>query len=349
MGSPSDGASSVATDVYDRPLQSLRISVIDRCDLRCGYCMPEEEYVWLPKTDILTLGEIGTVVEAFTMVGVRKVRLTGGEPLLRTGVVELVGRLATIERIEDLAMTTNGTQLSRYAESLRRAGLHRVTVSLDSLKSARFEMLTRRAHLDRVIEGIEVAAEAGFRELKINTVVMRNFNDDELADLIAFGKRTGAEIRFIEYMDVGGATLWSPERVLSKGEILERIVANLGPVEPVGGRGSAPAESFRLEDGTRFGVIASTTEPFCGACDRSRLTADGWWYQCLYAQEGINLREMIRNGSSNGELTATIRRLWESRVDRGAEDRLSAPGRGALYQVEELKLDPHREMHTRGG
>ena len=310
--------------------------------------MPEEEYVWLQKTDILTLEEIATVVAAFCAVGVAKVRLTGGEPLLRPGVVELVERLARDSSISDLAMTTNGTQLSRLAPSLRVAGLNRLTISLDTLKSARFEMLTRRRSLDKVLQGIRDAVAAGFDGLKINTVVMRDFNDDELVDILTFGSELGAQIRFIEYMDVGGATLWSAERVFSKAEILERIESSLGSAEPIGGRGSAPAERFRLPDGTVFGVIASTTEPFCRDCDRSRLTADGLWYHCLYAQEGIELRQLIRDGNSD-ELAATIRRMWESRVDRGAEERFADPRRTALYQVEELKLDPHREMHTRGG
>ena len=311
--------------------------------------MPEEEYTWLRNTDILTLEEIARVVDAFCQVGVSKVRLTGGEPLLRPGVSELVSRLSHNSRIEDLAMTTNATRLSRWCKPLREAGLSRITISLDSLKAARFEMLTRRKSLDKVLEGIREAAAAGFREVKINSVVMRDFNDDELGDLLTFGRDVGAEIRFIEYMDVGGATLWSAERVFSRAEILESIESTHGAIEPLGARGPAPAERFRLQDGTVFGVIASTTEPFCGSCDRSRLTADGMWYQCLYAQDGIDLREIVRNGGTDAELVATIKRMWQGRVDRGAEERLADPRRGVLYQVEELKLDPHREMHTRGG
>ena len=311
--------------------------------------MPEEDYTWLRNTDILTLEEIATVVDAFCQVGVRKVRLTGGEPLLRPGVVELVDRLSHNPRIDDLAMTTNGTRLSRWSKALKEAGLNRITISLDSLKPARFEMLTRRTCLDKVLEGIGEAAACGFADVKINTVVMRDFNEDELADLITFGREVGAEIRFIEYMDVGGATLWSPQRVFSRAEILKSIESTLGDIEPAGARGAAPAERFRLQDGTVFGIIASTTEPFCGSCDRSRLTADGLWYHCLYAEDGIDLREMVRDGGATNDLSATIRRMWQGRVDRGAEERLAEPRRDVLYQVEELKLDPHREMHTRGG
>ena len=343
-------AQQLTLDRYDRPPASLRISVIDRCDLRCAYCMPEEDYTWLPREDILSFDQVERAVEAFSAVGARRVRLTGGEPLLRTGLVELVERLAGKEGVDDLALTTNATQLGQWAEPLHNAGLQRVTVSLDSLNPARFETLTRRAVLDRVLGGIREASRVGFSSLKINAVIMRGFNDDEIADLLEFGREVGAEVRFIEYMDVGGATLWSMERVMSKEQILERIRTHYGAdVEATGGRNSAPAERFRLPDGTVFGIVTSTTEPFCGSCDRSRLTADGMWYLCLYARDGVNLGEMLRAGASSTELAAEIRRVWQGREDRGAEMRLADPTRGALYQVVELKEDPHREMHTRGG
>ena len=337
-----------AADVYGRPLQSLRISVIDRCDLRCAYCMPEEDYAWLPKADILTFDEILVLVDAFAANGVRRIRLTGGEPLLRARLPDLIASLD--ERgLDDIALTTNATQLARHARALREAGLRRVTVSLDSLKPARFETLTRRAAIDDVIAGIEASAEAGFESLKINTVVMRDFNDDEIVDLVAFGRSVGAEVRFIEYMDVGGATLWQPERVYSREEILERLQGHYGPASAEGGRGNAPAESFRLPSGERFGIISSTTSPFCGSCDRSRLTADGLWYLCLYARDGIDLREPLRRGIPAEELSQRIAEGWSRRRDRGAEERVRAPVRGALYQIDELRQDPHREMHTRGG
>jgi len=282
-------------------------------------------------------------------VGVRKVRLTGGEPLLRAGIVDLVERLAAKEAVKDVAMTTNGTQLTRWAAPLRRAGLHRVTVSLDSLKPARFETLTRRAALEDVLHGIREAGQCGFREVKINTVVIRDFNDDELVDLIEFGREVGSEVRFIEYMDVGGATLWSMARVVPKSEVLARISAHFGDLSVEEGRGTAPAERYVLPDGTRFGVVASTTEPFCSTCDRSRVTADGMWYLCLYARDGMDLRQLLRDGISGHELAERVRSVWRTRTDRGAEDRELEPRRSALYQIEELKLDPHREMHTRGG
>jgi len=336
-------------DVHGRTLASLRLSVIDRCDLRCAYCMPEENYRWLPAGDILTFDEIDRTVDAFVEAGVRKVRLTGGEPLLRAGIDELVERLAAKEAVKDLAMTTNGTQLARWAAPLRRAGLHRVTVSLDSLKPARFETLTRRAALEAVLHGIREAGQCGFREVKINTVVIRDFNDDELVDLIEFGREVGSEVRFIEYMDVGGATLWSMERVVPKSEVLARIAAHFGDLSVEAGRGTAPAERYLLPDGTRFGVVASTTEPFCSTCDRSRVTADSMWYLCLYARDGMDLRQLLRDGISSHELAERVRSVWRTRTDRGAEDRELEPLRSALYQIEELKLDPHREMHTRGG
>jgi len=346
---PEETAVAATVDLHGRPLRSLRISVIDRCDLRCSYCMPEEEYTWLPASDILTFDEIEEVVGAFTRLGVRRVRLTGGEPLLRGSIVELVERLAALGQLEDLAITTNGTQLERLAAPLRRAGLGRVTVSLDSLRPDRFEQLTRRAALDRVLAGLRAAAAAGFEQLKINTVVMRDFNDDELGQLLALAREVGAQIRFIEYMDVGGATQWSMDRVVPRREILERIARIGGPVTAAPVRGNAPAESFALADGTRFGVIASTTEPFCGQCDRSRVTADGMWYTCLYARDGLNLRDLLRDGAESGDLVEQIHRAWMERKDKGAQERLAEPQRGALYQIDELKQDPHREMHTRGG
>lgn len=342
-------ATRPAIDQLARPLNSLRVSVIDRCDLRCSYCMPEEHYTWLPQEDVLSFAEIGTLVDAFVLAGVRKVRLTGGEPLLRHGLPELVARLREQSAIEDLALTTNATHLAQLAGPLRQAGLDRVTVSLDSLQPERFKRLVRRDALAQVLEGIRAAGAAGFASLKINTVVMRGVNDDELEALLEFGRQVGGEVRFIEYMDVGGATLWSMDKVCAKAQILARLEERYGPIIPCGPQGAAPAERFRLQDGTCFGIIASVTEPFCRACDRSRLTADGQWYLCLYAREGMDLRRLVRAGHPPEELAAFIRQGWEGRTDRGAEERAAAPHRGALYQVEDLRQNPHREMHTRGG
>jgi cyclic pyranopterin phosphate synthase len=339
-------------DTLGRPLRNLRVSVTDRCNLRCQYCMPEEEYTWLRRADLLTFEEIRRLAEVFTELGVDKVRLTGGEPLLRRGVADLVRLLAAVPAVRDLAMTTNGVLLADQAAALRVAGLHRVTVSLDTLRPERFRALTRRDDHAAVLRGIEAVRAAGFPGLKLDTVVIRGVNEDEIVDLVEFARSVGAEVRFIEYMDVGGATHWSREQVVSRAEMLERLAARYGEVSPVLEESSAPAERFRLPDGTTFGIISSTTAPFCRTCDRSRLTADGTWYLCLYAQKGIDLRTPLRDGASRDELKALVSNVWTKRRDRGAEERkeLEAIGfRGVLVQIEGLRQDPHLEMHTRGG
>jgi len=310
--------------------------------------MPEADYVWLPREDILHFEEIERLVDIFSDLGVDKIRLTGGEPLLRRNLPDLVSRLARRPTIRDLAMTTNGVLLAAHATALRDAGLHRLTVSLDTLQKPRFLELTRYDDLDRVLEGIAAAAPL-FPGLKLDTVVIRGVNDDEIVDLIEFARRYGAEIRFIEYMDVGGATHWSMPRVVSRREILERLTARYGAIDPVVEDSSAPAERYRLADGLTFGIISSTTEPFCHSCDRSRLTADGLWYLCLYAAHGTDLRKPLRSGASNDQLAQLIRATWQVRSDRGAEERLSARDRSPLIPIDRLKRDPHLEMHTRGG
>jgi cyclic pyranopterin phosphate synthase len=314
--------------------------------------MPEEEYAWLRRADLLTFEEIQQLVEVFTELGVDKVRLTGGEPLLRRDLPDLVRMLADVTAVRDLAMTSNGVLLGGQASVLRAAGLHRVTVSLDTLRPERFRALTRRDDHAAVLRGIEAVRAAGFPGLKLDTVVIRGVNEDELVELVEFARDVDAEVRFIEYMDVGGATRWSRGQVVSRAEILERLAARYGPIEPIREETSAPAERFRLRDGATFGIIASTTTPFCQTCDRSRLTADGTWYLCLYAQRGVDLRTPLRAGASRDELRALIAGGWTRRRDRGAEERkeLEAIGhRGVLVQIEGLRQDPHLEMHTRGG
>ncbi len=344
------GAEAAVLDRLGRRLKSLRVSLIDMCNLRCNYCMPEEDYVWLPREDILTVDEIDRLVDAFSGLGVDKVRLTGGEPLMRRELEQVVERLAALPRVRDLSLTTNGVLLTRHAERLRRAGLHRVTVSLDSLRRGRFQQLTRRDHVSHVIEGIDAAAGAGFRSLKINTVVIRGYNDDELIDLIEFGRQRAAEVRFIEYMDVGGATQWTMDLVVPRQEILGRLEDHYGAIDVLSENGSAPADRFVLTDGTVFGIVASTTAPFCGTCDRSRITADGVWFMCLYAEDGLDLRTPLRAGASTEELQQLIRDAWKGRSDQGAEERKRLNSlRGPLYRIEDLRKDPHREMHTRGG
>ncbi|MEO8432734.1 MAG: GTP 3',8-cyclase MoaA [Acidobacteriota bacterium] len=336
-------------DTFGRVLSNLRVSVTDRCNLRCQYCMPEREYTWLPRQDVLDFEEIGRLVDVFTGLGVDRIRLTGGEPLVRRELSRLVALLSARPAVRDLSMTTNGVLLEEQAEALRASGLHRVTVSLDTLRPERFEALTRSDAHARVLAGIEAAGRAGFPSLKIDTVVMRGVNDDEIAPLIDFGREAGAEVRFIEYMDVGGATRWSPEKVVSRAEILAILAARYGRIEPFEERSSAPAERFRLPDGTVFGIIASTTAPFCGSCDRSRLTADGLWYLCLYAARGIDLRGLLRSGASEETLSLAIASAWSARTDRGAEDRLALSARSPLVAARDLRRDPHLEMHTRGG
>jgi cyclic pyranopterin phosphate synthase len=336
-------------DRLGRPLGNLRLSVTDRCNLRCAYCMPEKDYVWLPRRDILGFEEIGRLADVFGSLGVDRIRLTGGEPLVRQNLPALVRLLAEKPWLRDLAMTSNGVLLEGRAKELRAAGLHRITVSLDTLRPERFRELTRFDELPKVLRGIEAAARAGFDSLKLDTVVIRGVNDDEIVPLIERAKEWGAEIRFIEYMDVGGATHWSRERVVSREGILRAVADTYGAVEPVREASSAPAERFRLADGTTFGVIASTTAPFCRACDRSRLTADGVWYLCLYASAGIDLRKPLRDGASDDQLRTLLTGAWTFRTDRGAEERLGMRERSPLRAVEDLQKDPHLEMHTRGG
>ncbi len=336
-------------DVYQRPLRNLRISVTDGCNLRCSYCMPEEDYVWLPREQILNFEEMSTLVDVFMDLGVDKIRLTGGEPLLRRDLPQLIRLLADKPKLHDLALTTNGVLLAEQAPALHAAGLHRVTVSLDTLRPERFTALTRRANHGQVLEGIAALAPAGFTGTKLDTVVMRQINDDELVELTEYGRTVPAEVRFIEYMDVGGATRWTMDKVVSRAEMLKTLERRYGRIEPVVEESTAPADRYRLADGAVFGIISSTTEPFCASCDRSRLTADGVFYLCLYAQQGVDLRGPLRRGASRDELSALITGAWSRRADRGAEERLRLRDRTPLVQIGRLREDPHLEMHTRGG
>lgn len=312
--------------------------------------MPEEEYRWLPREDILTLEEMSRITRCFAAVGVQRVRFTGGEPLLRRDLPELVSMVAAIPGLRDVALTTNAMLLAGLAEALRAAGLQRLNISLDTLDRARFEKLTRRDALPKVLEGIAAAHDAGFRGTKIDTVLMRGHNDDEIFDLLAFARSNDLKLRFIEYMDVGGATHWSESQVFDRQSILDLVAKKFGgvealdPIDP-----SAPARIYRLPDGLEFGIIASTTTPFCGECDRSRIAADGSWYSCLYATHGTNLREALRDGRSDEDLILFLRELWGARADRGAEERLAQEDRGPAMDLDELLADPRLEMHTRGG
>jgi len=340
----------VILDPRQRPLRQLRLSVTDRCNLRCNYCMPEEHYAWLPRPKILSLEELAQVAEVFVDLGVRGVRLTGGEPLLRRNLAELVARISGIAGVEDLALTTNAVHLASHAAALRAAGLHRITVSLDTLDPQRFAELTRRDRFNEVMAGLDAAEATGFRGTKLNVVAQRGFNDDEFPALLSFGRERGIQVRFIEYMDVGGATAWAQSKVVSRAEILQSIEAVHGPCTEVPRVDAAPADRFRLEDGTEFGVIASTTQPFCASCDRSRVTADGSWFRCLYAREGTSLRDILRDQGVEA-LRATIVSAWSERRDAGAEARFDLlEKRGPLQQPgRPADEDPMLEMRTRGG
>jgi cyclic pyranopterin phosphate synthase len=309
--------------------------------------MPEAEYTWLPRKDILDFEETARLVRLFVGLGVDRVRLTGGEPLLRRDLPVLVRLLAQIDGIRDLALTTNGVLLADQAEALRDAGLQRITVSLDTLTRETFTRLTRADELARVRGGLAAAARV-FPGFKIDTVLVRGVNEHEIDALVDEANTLGAELRFIEYMDVGGATRWTPNQVIARTEILETL-ARRGAVAALPAECWAPADRFELPGGQVVGIIASTTAPFCRTCDRSRLTADGVWYLCLYAQSGLDLRDRLRRGASDGELAETLRRAWLARADRGAEERLAARDRQPLVSLSSLKKNPHLEMHTRGG
>lgn len=336
-------------DRLGRPLRNLRLSVTDRCNLRCQYCMPEEEYRWLPKDDVLSFEEITRLVDRFIEVGVDKVRITGGEPLLRNQLPKLIGMLAERPQLKDLAMTTNGVLLRKHAQELRDAGLHRLTISLDTLDPATFQMLTRRNDLERVHDGLAAAREAGFTNTKIDTVAIAGVNDGEIVQLIEFARSVGAEIRFIEYMDVGGATRWRMDRVVSRDRILEIVAKKFGTVAEVTRTDAAPADRFRLPDGTVFGIISSVTQPFCATCDRARLTADGMWFTCLYAEAGTDLRQLVRGGANDAALRQKLLDVWTGRRDRGAEIRAGMTDRAPLAGQDQMRDNPHLEMHTRGG
>jgi len=315
--------------------------------------MPEDEYEWLPHDSILRLEETARLVRIFASLGVRKLRITGGEPLMRRNLVQLIKLVSKDSRIDDIALTTNGVLLQRHAGSLKEAGLGRVTVSLDTLRRARYEQFTRSTRFDDVLAGIEALRTAGFEGTKLNAVVMRGFNDDELVDLLEFAKVRGIELRFIEYMDVGGATRWSMHDVVPQQEILDRIAEHYGSVTPVVPIGEsairAPAKRFVLPDGTSFGIVASTTLPFCESCDRSRLTADGMWFLCLYALNGVNLKDLLRLSGDDRNVAEVITETWVKREDRGAEERLINPNRGAFRRSDVRCPGPHHEMHARGG
>ena len=318
---------SVLLDRLGRPLRDLRISVTDRCNLRCTYCMPAEvfgpDYAFLPRTELLTFEEIERLARAFVDLGVRKLRLTGGEPLLRRDLPELVARLGRIAGVEDIALTTNGLLLPRLAADLQGAGLKRVTVSLDSLDPEVFgRMNGLNVHPQRVLDGIEAALQAGL-SVKVNTVVQRGVNDTGLRELW-LALREQAVVRFIEFMDVGNHNGWNLDAVVPSREVLARLSADgtgaeFRPVNP-NYRGEVAARHVDAE-GHEVGLISSVTAPFCGDCSRARLSAVGVLYTCLFASEGTDLRTPLRAGASDAALRAQIAGVWQDRRDRYSEER----------------------------
>ena len=320
MGAP-------VTDQFERRLRDLRVSVTDRCNFRCPYCMPaevfNESYGFLPKQEILSFEEIERLARAFVALGVRKLRLTGGEPLLRRELPKLIERLARIEGVEDLSLTTNGSKLAEWAQALKDAGLRRVTVSLDSLDPEVFRRMNDRGlPVERVLEGIAAAERAGLSPIKLNCVVRRGINDHTIAGLASHFRGTGHIVRFIEFMDVGTMNGWDLKHVVPKREILQRLSreAALEPVPP--GYPGEVATRWRYADGSgEVGIIASVSEPFCKGCTRARLTADGRFVTCLFANGGPSLRDPLRAGATDEELRERIREVWMGRTDRYSEQR----------------------------
>jgi len=334
-------------DMLGRPIRDVRISVIDRCNFRCTYCMPFDEYPWIPAGQILTFEEIERLARAFVQLGVDKIRLTGGEPLLRPNVEHLIAGLHGIEGLRELALTTNGSLLAQKAESLRAAGLNRINLSLDTLDPEKFTRIRRRGNLDQVLNGLFAARSMGLGPIKLNAVVQRGVNDADILPLVEFAREHGFAIRFIEYMDVGNANEWRPDRVFSKREIIERIDSRY-PLREIGrDRGSAPAVDYEFLDGAGdVGVIASITEPFCSTCTRARLTADGQLVTCLFASRGQDLKGLLRGSATDNELVGAIAGGWRRRTDRYSDSRLQAMTSDQGYEAREHSKI---EMITLGG
>ena len=335
---------SVLNDRLDRPLRDLRISVTDRCNFRCSYCMPAElfgeRYAFLPREEILSFEEIERLVGLMVPMGVGKIRITGGEPLLRHGLHELIRSLSAIEGIQDIALTTNASLLGRMAGQLRREGLGRLTISLDSLDPAVFgQMNGDKLSVQRVLDGIAAAEEAGFEAIKINCVVQKGVNDHTLVDLARRFKGSGHIVRFIEFMDVGTKNAWQLDQVVPAAEIADMIGAEM-PIEPI--EPNYPGEvarRWRYRDGEgEIGIITSVSNPFCRACTRARLTTDGKLVTCLFAAGGMDLRALLRSGASDDELRATIRGIWTARSDRYSEERTELLGRERPDRVEMYQI-----------
>ena len=321
-------------DTLGRPIHDLRISVTDRCNFRCTYCMPKEvfgrDFAFLQRDELLTFEEITRLARHFVVMGVRKIRLTGGEPLLRRDLERLVAQLAAIEGLDDIALTTNGSLLTREkALALKAAGLERITVSLDSLDDATFRAMNDVSFpVDRVLEAIDVAAEAGLTPVKVDVVVKRGMNDRDIAGIARRFRGSGHIVRFIEYMDVGNSNGWRIDDVVSGREILAEL-QSVAPLVPADANYFGEvAERWQWADGSgEIGIITSVTQPFCGTCTRARLAANGELYLCLFAGTGHDLRSLLRKGASDDEIAATLANIWRARTDRYSDERSAAtPG-----------------------
>lgn len=294
-------------DSYGRTIGDLRISVTDRCNFRCTYCIPSEAVQWKPKSEILSFEEIVRLTRVLVREGVHKIRVTGGEPLLRPGVVTLVEQLASLDRVTDLALTTNGRHLAEFAPALKAAGLHRLNVSLDSLNARRFHEMTRRNALGEVLEGIEAAGRAGFFPVKVNAVIIRGVNDDEVVDFARFAAETGHTVRFIEFMPLDSGHTWSRDQVVPGREIIERIGAEMPLVRLPARTDSETSRRYRFVDSPgEIGAITPVTDPFCGNCNRLRLTADGQLRTCLFSMAEHDLKTPMRAGATDEELRELI-------------------------------------------
>ena len=333
-------------DHLGRPLKDLRISVMDRCNFRCIYCMPEEKFHsgfnFLKSSERLSFDEILRVTKLFTDLGVSKIRITGGEPLLRVNLTELIGDLSTLKKIEDIALTTNGVLLKKYSEELKACGLNRITVSLDSIDPEQFRKMSGgRGNLETVLEGIDAALSVGFKKLKINAVIKRGTNDDQVIEMIDYFKDQSVIIRFIEYMDVGNLNQWKLNETVGSDEIIKKLSEKwqLDPLDK--NYEGETAQRYQIDGSeTEIGLISSVTKPFCGSCTRARLSSDGKLYNCLFASEGKDIRSWVRDGKSDEYIKNELASIWKERRDRYSELR---------YSGEINNTDEKVEMYYIGG
>lgn len=338
MDNPAAQAETRLVDRFGRVHTNLRISVTDRCNIRCFYCMPEENVQFMDRRELLTFEEITRFVNVAVGLGLRKIRLTGGEPLVRRNLDQLITQLARIEGIEDIGLTTNGLLLAEQADALHRAGLRRINISLDALDPGRFEQITRRRGYEQVRAGIEAAQQVGFSPIKVNAVAVRGLSEDQLIPFGQFARETGIEVRFIEFMPLDAENRWKRESVLTAGEIIDTLSRGIVPLVPVPGSDPhAPATEFRFADGVgRIGLIASVTQPFCRQCDRFRITADGKLRNCLFSLEETDVKSLLRGGADEGRIAQAIR--------------ASILAKGEGHEINSFNfVQPQRPMYSIGG